>query len=393
MKSKPKETTRRKFLGSGLAASAVFALSGPANAAASLAQDQTSSGAVLGSQDVRILCASGGTAVSGTGADNAQIVSVLDRGPNAVWIGGYDVFDSAVDLIPVTGDYQRALSVEQRTLTLHPSMTPIAIEMRPRQIQLWHIVNRAAGMTFEFQPFSEAAGFQWRQTANDDLPLVWDNFSSPSNINAAIALGPANRIDLLVQAPARPGSHSFKVVMAGKTSASVSAIVQVTPSHTDLRGASSRGVTQRVVTQEMREFPSAPALYPPTPAALLDITEIGARRAVTFTSAPGGTLGGTLGSDAPQISMPAAEEWRVSNTTQVARTLHFSGMPVQMLNVFDPATMSAPRLFGNPWPWADTIQIPAATSMPGSVTLRLRGGRREGALPYAWSQALFRYAG
>ena len=77
----------------------------------------------------------------------------------------------------------------------------------------------------------------------------------------------------------------------------------------------------------------------------------------------------------------------MSNTTALPRTLHFASAPVQILEIYDPATMDSPQDLAQPWPWADTLQIPAAHSVPGSVTLRLAGTRRPGS--YAWRGALF----
>ena len=136
----------------------------------------------------------------------------------------------------------------------------------------------------------------------------------------------------------------------------------------------------------MREFPTSAALYPATPEALRDIAGVSAHRTVTFTDAG---FGARAGADTPLMSLAGTEEWRVSNATALARTLHFASMPVQVLQIFDPATMlDSPQNLAQPWPWADTLQIAAARSVPGSVTLRL-AGRHQSPTPYAWRGALF----
>jgi len=376
MKSGRSEATRRTFLGSGLAAGSVWALSGPAKAFSAPSPEQASKramnadGTVFGSQDIRVFC-------SANGADTPQIVRMVGRGPDAAWIGGLNVFDNGDATPPVAGAYQHTLGVERYTLVLSAATPPVSIEMRPRQVHLWHIVNRAPGMSVQFQPFGDGSDFQWRQAAKDDVPLVWENFNAPANLNAPVALGPGERADLLVQAPALPGYHVLNTVSRSSGQITAQAAVKVNPGHSEPRNAAGA----------MREFPSSAALYPQTPAALLDISAVTAHRTVTFTSA---SAGAALGADAPLISLPAAEEWRVSNTTPVARTLHFPGMPVQLLDMFDPSTMSGPKLYGQPWLWADTIQIPAANSVPGTVTLRLRGGPQDGSSPYVWGGPLFR---
>jgi hypothetical protein len=230
-------------------------------------------------------------------------------------------------------------------------------------------------MSVDFLPFSE--GVQWRQTAQDDLPLVWENYSVPAHHNAAFTLGPANRADLLVQAPARPGVFALKVTTRTARQPSERTLLSVQVAD----DPQSRTATAR-------EFPSAPALYPETPEALRDITEIHTRRNVVFTEGSGQPEADDL-----LLELAAGEEWRVSNTTSLPRILHFSDMPFQAMEIFDPATMGAPRIVPVPWPWADTIQVPASiesNSVPGSVTLRFRGGRRESSPPYAYGVELFR---
>jgi FtsP/CotA-like multicopper oxidase with cupredoxin domain len=302
------------------------------------------------------------------------VVSRVDGGPGGVWINGSTVLNGSNRIMPAAGQYRElfgAAALETQTLILTQNMAPATIVMRPNQFQLWHIVNTVPGMSFDFA--TSPNGVQWRQTAYDDLPLVWENFSAASNLNAAFTLGPANRVDLLVQAPARKGVHALSVAGDMLT-------IQVQGNDDGWRPAAG-----------MTAFPTAPALYPQTPAAMKDIasSEIGLSRKITFASA---TPGVSLGADQPLIQLAAAEQWQVSNTTSAPRTLHLDNLPFQVTEIFDPATMSAPRILAPPWKWADTIQIPASTanvSVPGYVTLQLRGGRRMGPAPYAYRIALF----
>src|SRR5262249_6555335 len=152
-------------------------------------------------------------------------------------------------------------------------------------------------------------GLSWRQSAQDDLPLLWANFSAPSNNNGAVALGPGNRADLLVRAPAQAGIYTLNATARTAGQATPVALATVQVANDGLRHA--LGGRQA----DVRVFDS-PALYPPMPASLKDIegSEIGASRNAMFVNS-----GVASGADSPMMTLAAAEEWRVSNSTSLAR--------------------------------------------------------------------------
>ena len=131
-------------------------------------------------------------------------VSLVNDGPQAVWIGGMNVFNNTGEIVTVGGQYQDRLGVERNTLRFQPGMAQANIAMRPGQMQLWHIVNESPGVSLEFQPFAAGSGFsKWSRTAgDDDVPLVWGKLlEALEPKRCTFSLGPANRADLLVRAP------------------------------------------------------------------------------------------------------------------------------------------------------------------------------------------------
>jgi len=62
-----------------------------------------------------------------------------------------------------------------------------------------------------------------------------------------------------------------------------------------------------------------------------------------------------------------AEEWTLENTSQggVSHPFHIHINPFQITEIFDPATMTEPKVMPQPWVWGDVISIPAALTPPG----------------------------
>ena len=71
-------------------------------------------------------------------------------------------------------------------------------QMQPGEVQLWRIVNSSARNAAYFMA---PEGFVWRQIAQDGVQFNDENFKASENRPFYIA--PANRVDLLVQAPMR----------------------------------------------------------------------------------------------------------------------------------------------------------------------------------------------
>src|SRR6185369_8815770 len=86
--------------------------------------------------------------------------------------------------------------------SIQPTLT-----MYPGQVQLWRIVNSSAISGFYISQLPD--GFTWRQTAQDGVQF--DNGNYVSRAQRPVFVGPANRVDLLVKAPATTGKYPFTV--------------------------------------------------------------------------------------------------------------------------------------------------------------------------------------
>ena len=73
------------------------------------------------------------------------------------------------------------------------------LRMQLGEVQLWRIVNTSSRSAVYFMPPS---GLQWRQVAQDGVQLHDANYQK--SLNQPLYLAPANRVDLLVKAPATP---------------------------------------------------------------------------------------------------------------------------------------------------------------------------------------------
>jgi FtsP/CotA-like multicopper oxidase with cupredoxin domain len=87
------------------------------------------------------------------------------------------------------------------------------ITMQPGQVQLWRIANTSSRGGIFVAGFAPATAttpsspqvFAWKQTAQDGVQFTGPNYQNSQNPNLMIF--PANRADLLVQAPTAPGQY------------------------------------------------------------------------------------------------------------------------------------------------------------------------------------------
>jgi FtsP/CotA-like multicopper oxidase with cupredoxin domain len=88
------------------------------------------------------------------------------------------------------------------------------IAMAPGEVQLWRIVNATAGDNFipNLQTLQTTNGFGFRQTAQDGVQFSQNNYGSQPYLNGVVPVGmnlsAGNRVDLLVQAPTKPGVYT-----------------------------------------------------------------------------------------------------------------------------------------------------------------------------------------
>lgn len=144
----------------------------------------------------------------------------------------------------------------------------------------------------------------------------------------------------------------------------------------------------------------AEAQYPKLPDDLADITddEINERRRrLTFSMSKAPGPGGGTRVDPPEffidgkqfkegtidqaMLLGTAEEWNLVNTSPggTSHPFHIHINPFQITEIFDPATMTEPKVMEKPWVWGDVISIPASatpagstTAVPGHVKIRSR---------------------
>jgi FtsP/CotA-like multicopper oxidase with cupredoxin domain len=214
-----------------------------------------------------------------------------------------------------------------------PNMT-----MYPGEVKLWRIVNASSASGFYLANLP--AGFQWRQTAQDGVQFDDQNYQSRAQRPVYVA--PGNRIDVLVRAPATPGSFPVLVQQAASL-ASAANTVPTTLFSVVVAGAG----------------PSMPLMphAPPRPNFLKDITasEVTHARTVVFNSSGGGgTRQHTIGTQLSPYNgvkfdpdnplkidkLNVVEEWTIYNTTvrpaKLDHPFHIHINPFQVTAVFSP---------------------------------------------------------
>ncbi|HXF39198.1 MAG TPA: multicopper oxidase domain-containing protein [Blastocatellia bacterium] len=280
---------------------------------------------------------------------------------------------------------------QKRPLLVNGQFTPF-VKMQPGQVQLWRMVNAtvSAPITIQFNSCPATSGPvtpppQFKQTAQDGVQYAYGNYNKPDNGKNPITMAPANRVDLLVQAPTQPGLYVVGTVAAPIL------FIQVGGA------AMSMG------------FPKTEAEFPPMPPFLNDIKEsdIHLQRRLVYGWDKGRTAAGrNPDGSAPQYTidrqqfsdgivnqvmlLDTAEEWTIYNETGVAHPFHIHVNPFQIVEVFDPNKMTVPlrivgdakekeaaeKKYGNtrtiivgPPIWWDNFAIPVAKTQNGAVIL------------------------
>ena len=244
-----------------------------------------------------------------------------------------------------------------------------------------------------------APGFAWKQTAQDGVQLKWSNDAADSNRNPKVRMSPANRADVLGQAPSTPGEYALKVdVFPNLPGVPVPALLRIR--------------VEGEAMQPAMGFPARQEDFPVFPESLSDIDPAGIRlrRQVTFDTVSfrgngeRGDLSGRAGYPgirasrhtidgeqfqnnviAQSMLLDTAEEWTLVNTTRIPQTpppllpplppgatprdtpflphahpFHIHINPFQVVEIFDPLTMDEPKVLDKDFVWHDTIGIPPA---------------------------------
>jgi FtsP/CotA-like multicopper oxidase with cupredoxin domain len=245
---------------------------------------------------------------------------------------------------------------------------PIA-HMQPGEVQLWRILNTSGRSAAYFSSADMVPkGFHWRQLAQDGVQFATNNYLNSTD--KPFYLAPANRVDLLVEAPMTPVDAKVFVQV-------VMARFEVKPTPLNPTAAdpapgvplmsiavSGDPVTKDGQPAQMPFFGRAPA--PDQPVFLTDITDQeleasgNVTRTFTFNSKlPGSEYQHTINNcqfhdqwheecerthaDIVPVTLNRAEEWTIKNETEgtkgpgaIDHPFHIHINPFQITEVFDP---------------------------------------------------------
>ena len=271
------------------------------------------------------------------------------------------------------------------------------IKMRPGEIQRWRFINatmqQASYLTYRFLgedaskafkggPFPANAGYApvIRQIAYDGIQLAPERYNDPDfGLAQEFAMAPANRIDLLVQAPATPGKSRLAFrSLHGKPPAGC-------PLLTNVHHLLNLEVSGDPVSP--MTFPTA-ANYPAMPKWLQwddndPMNQNLKSRCLKFNADNVGrpAIDGLAYDHSPHttqyVNLNTAEEWVLENYWDSSiHPFHIHVNPFQVLEIFDPNASTQVTLQA-PYNWRDTIAIPASKTVgekltPGYVKIRSR---------------------
>jgi FtsP/CotA-like multicopper oxidase with cupredoxin domain len=221
------------------------------------------------------------------------------------------------------------------------------LRMQLGEVQLWRIVNTSSRSAAYFMPPS---GLQWRQVAQDGVQLADANYQK--SLNQPLYVAPANRVDLLVKAPATPLTTKVMVknVMSRSDITSASEVelltVEVAGPPVTLIGG------QTAEMQLLTKMFDLPEFLNNISDRELELNNV-RTRTFTFNSKPPKTtnkqhtingLHFDEGHAEIRVLLDTTEEWKIVNTTSPPPTgpgnidhpLHIHINPFQVTELFDP---------------------------------------------------------
>jgi FtsP/CotA-like multicopper oxidase with cupredoxin domain len=247
--------------------------------------------------------------------------------------------------------------------TVNGRVVPKA-HMQPGEVQLWRIVNSSSRNAAYFMV---PEGLKWRQLAQDGVQFAQRTYANPQNQNRPFYMAPANRVDLLVQAPRLQPPTTKATFNVRIQSVMARSQVMPTPDNPNADDPVPGTVLMTVevsgdpVVTEDNEPMKFPLEGPKQPEFLADITdqELASRdnvaRKFTFDSkGPASNMQHTintvqfddkLGRANVQVSLRAVEEWTIENRTNLGpegppaladHPFHIHINPYQITEVFDP---------------------------------------------------------
>jgi len=262
------------------------------------------------------------------------------------------------------------------------------IAMQPGEIQRWRIINatmqQVSYLTYSFTGKSDPGYVPViRQIAYDGIQIAPERYNDPNfGLAQRFTLAPANRIDILVQAPATQGESllSFAPVHPAPTAGCLS----------------STTIAPYLVLLSVTGSPKSPAMsfptpenFPPLPAWLQwdESDPILKTRTLQFNwwnypkgendpnygqpAIDGKVFDDTLNT-AQVVDLNALEEWTLQNFWDSSiHPFHIHVNPFQVLEIFDPQNPPETQhtIMQKPYIWRDTIAIPASTGPLNNLSL------------------------
>lgn len=241
------------------------------------------------------------------------------------------------------------------------------ITMQTNEVQWWRLINatvQGESPTFTVSLVgnggSQAPAF--RQTAQDGVQFAWENYSSQiQNPLSFVMLAPGNRADILVQAPSQAGTATLVFGTNTTTPSGVNIILTVNVVQDS--GANTKWPTQKDE-------------YPVLPEFLNDIPSVTECRTIRYQMPATGaqpTINGVKFEEGvvnESMLLDTRQEWTIENwSTNVRHPFHIHVNPFQIVELFDPNTMTKPQPLPAPWIWWDTFAIPTGKKdSSGNVT-------------------------
>jgi FtsP/CotA-like multicopper oxidase with cupredoxin domain len=282
--------------------------------------------------------------------------------------------------VPGKGPGSRAVPL----LSVNGRLAPV-ITMQPNQVQFWRLVNGAERDAALFQGFvprgasTSCSGnpattcVHWKQIAQDGVQFNYTNYSGTKEDNQ-FNLAPANRADLLVQAPSAEGTYDLKV-QAGLCRNDCNPQIETLLTVVVKGSAISPGMP---FISNQADFPTFPPFLADIPAS-----DIFVKRELVFQDNNGLRINGKQFNDHDfnqVMLLNSSEEWKVSNLDSTKEhPFHIHVNPFQIIEVFqpqsaeakdpknpcyadpnNPATWKACNSPKQDFVWWDTFAIPAA---------------------------------
>ena len=222
--------------------------------------------------------------------------------------------------------------------SVNGQLNPV-ITMKPCEVQMWRIVNTSgrAGAYFLGPP----KGFQWKQLAQDGVQF--QDATYQKSLNNQFLMTAGNRVDLLVKAPATPGTYPVQV--KNEVDQSDLFVLPII----NLMTVTVAGTPVDPTSHGAAFVPHAPT--PPPYLRDIEASEVQGNKEITFASTAlpamhsinGKQFDGNVGA---VVLLNTVEEWKIVNETYafagaqfvppISHPFHIHINPFQVVEVFAP---------------------------------------------------------